>query len=48
MMREMDWSQTPVGPVEAWPESLQTAISIGLNSRFPIVIWWGPSHHVLQ
>lgn len=41
-MRSLDWSQTALGPVEAWPQSLRTAIGICLNSRFPMLIWWGP------
>ena len=40
-MRTLDWSQTPLGPVQTWPQSLRTAVSICLNSRFPILIWWG-------
>ena len=42
LMRAMDWSQTPLGSVEQWPQSLRTAVSICLASRFPIVLWWGP------
>ena len=41
-MRAMDWSTTPLGPVEQWPQSLRSAISICLGSRFPIAIYWGP------
>ena len=41
-MRSIDWSQTPLGPVESWPQSLRTSVSICLNSRFPIFVWWGP------
>lgn len=37
-----DWAATPVGPIETWPPSLRTALSICLESRFPILIWWGP------
>ncbi len=40
-MRAMDWSQTPLGAVSGWSQSLKTAVSICLNSRFPMVIWWG-------
>jgi signal transduction histidine kinase len=40
-MRALDWSQTPLGPVESWPQSLQTAVGICLASRFPILLWWG-------
>jgi signal transduction histidine kinase len=39
--RSFDWSATPVGPVGGWPQSLKTAVSICLASRYPIVIWWG-------
>ncbi len=42
LMRSIDWSATPLGPVEAWPSTLGTALSICLASRFPIVIGWGP------
>ncbi len=42
LMRTLDWSQTPLGPVEQWPQSLRTAVSICLASRFPMLIWWGP------
>ncbi|HTV21462.1 MAG TPA: ATP-binding protein [Polyangiaceae bacterium] len=41
-MRDMDWSQTPLGPVVAWPPSLRSALSICLGSAFPIAIYWGP------
>src|SRR5262245_57022385 len=41
LIRERDWSLTPLGPVERWPQSLRTAVSICLNSKFPMVIWWG-------
>ena len=42
LIRSLDWSKTAIGPVETWPQSLRTAVSICLNSRFPILIWWGP------
>ncbi len=42
LMRELDWSRTPVGPVASWPESLRTALSILLHSRHPMFLWWGP------
>jgi PAS domain S-box-containing protein len=46
-MRAKDWSQTPLGPVEDWPQSLRTSVSICLDSRFPIVMYWGPEYVVL-
>jgi PAS fold len=41
LMRSQDWSQTPLGDLAGWSQSLKTAVSICLNSRFPMVIWWG-------
>jgi signal transduction histidine kinase len=42
LIRATDWSRSPLGPVETWPQSLRTAVSICLGSRHPIVLWWGP------
>jgi signal transduction histidine kinase len=42
LIRATDWSRTALGPIEAWPQSLRTAVSICLGSRHPIVLWWGP------
>ena len=41
LMRSMDWSRSPLGPVEGWPQDLRTSVSTCLNSRFAILIWWG-------
>ena len=40
-MKEIDWSQTSLGPVESWPQSLKTAVRIILTSRQPMFVWWG-------
>ncbi|MFY1826628.1 ATP-binding protein, partial [Myxococcus fulvus] len=37
----MDWSGTAVGPMDCWPQSLKTALSVCLGSRFPMFVWWG-------
>lgn len=42
LTREKDWSKTSLGNPETWPQSLKTTISILLNSRFPMFLWWGP------
>lgn len=42
LVRDKDWNQTPLGPPEAWPQSLKTTLSILLNSRFPMFLMWGP------
>jgi PAS domain S-box-containing protein len=41
LMRTVDWAATPIGAVDGWPQSLRTALSICLESRFPILLWWG-------
>lgn len=40
-MRQIDWSKTPLGPVESWPQSLRTCVRIMLTSRQPMFVWWG-------
>jgi PAS domain S-box-containing protein len=42
LMRKKDWSQTPVGPVSAWPQSLKVMIRTILASHYPMFVWWGP------
>jgi len=42
LMRSIDWSSTVFGPVGQWPQSLRTAVSIVLESRFAMVVAWGP------
>ena len=39
-IREFDWSKTPIGPIESWPQSLRTAASLCLASRFQLIIFW--------
>ena len=42
-IRAKDWSETPLGPLAEWPQSLRTAVGICIESRFPMAIWWGAS-----
>lgn len=44
LIRNFDWRKSPLGPIEKWPQSLRTTVSICLNSKFPILIWWGKDH----
>nr|MBA2321892.1 response regulator [Deltaproteobacteria bacterium] len=44
LIRSLDWSRTPLGPIETWPQSLRTTVSLCLSSTFPISIAWGPGH----
>ena len=37
-----DWSDTPLGPIERWPQSLQIVLRILLGSRYAMWLGWGP------
>lgn len=40
--REFDWSRTPLGPPDRWPESWRNAVQIILDSSFPTAVGLGP------
>src|ERR1044071_9127365 len=42
LMRQKDWSATPLGPTDAWPQSLRTVVRVLLTSRFAMWMGWGP------
>ncbi len=42
LTRLYDWTTTSLGKPEFWPQSLKTTLSIILNSKFPMFLWWGP------
>jgi PAS domain S-box-containing protein len=44
LIRTIDWSQTPLGPLHEWPQSLRTSVSLCLSSTFPILVAWGPEY----
>jgi hypothetical protein len=35
LIRAMDWAKTSLGPIESWPQSLRTTVSLCLASNFP-------------
>ncbi|MGE0402821.1 MAG: ATP-binding protein, partial [Kofleriaceae bacterium] len=41
LMRSTDWSATPLGPIESWPNGLRAAVRIVLSSRFSMWMGWG-------
>jgi PAS domain S-box-containing protein len=41
-IRTHEWGRTALGPIDGWPGSLCTALSMVLNSRFPCLLCWGP------
>ncbi|MGV3494059.1 MAG: ATP-binding protein [Ramlibacter sp.] len=40
-IRALDWSATALGPIEDWPQSLRSAVSILLPSKAQIALFWG-------
>ncbi|WWD02256.1 hypothetical protein V865_000294 [Kwoniella europaea PYCC6329] len=41
LMESTDWSQTPLGPREQWPQSLKTIVSLVLHYPHQCCLWWG-------
>jgi PAS domain S-box-containing protein len=41
LTRAHDWSASPLGKPDTWPQSLRTALRILLNTNHPMFIWWG-------
>jgi PAS domain S-box-containing protein len=42
LLREHDWSASPLGQPDTWPPELATAVSMVLSSTFPMFVAWGP------
>ena len=38
----VDWASTPLGPPDAWPQSLVAVVRLVLTSRFSMWMAWGP------
>ncbi|MFG1927017.1 PP2C family protein-serine/threonine phosphatase [Cryptosporangium sp. NPDC048952] len=39
--RDVDWTSTPLGPVETWSPTLRGTLDLALASRFPVTLLWG-------
>ena len=44
LIASIDWSQSLLGPIEWWPQSLRTTLSIVMHSKFPMLLFWGTEH----
>src|SRR5690348_7559802 len=47
VMREHDWSASPLGRPETWPQSLRTAVGLMLPAKAQIVLFWGAEYVAL-
>ncbi len=45
ILRGRDWNTTARGKPHAWPQGLQGALRLMLNTRHPVHVFWGPRHH---
>jgi PAS domain S-box-containing protein len=43
LIRDFPWQQTPLGPMEDWPELLVSMVNTILDTRHPMLLWWGGS-----
>jgi len=41
LISEFNWAETSLGPLEKWPDSLRTSLSIVLGSGVPMFMIWG-------
>lgn len=46
-MRAYDWSASPLGCPETWPQPLRTLIAVMLGSQQPMFVAWGPERIML-
>ena len=44
LIKSIDWSETPLGPIADWPQSLCTVVSLVQASSSPISLVWGEQH----
>ncbi|KAJ4148121.1 hypothetical protein LMH87_002607 [Akanthomyces muscarius] len=42
LLRSMDWSASPLGPVESWHWDLRAASDMLIRTPYPAAIYWGP------
>ena len=42
LVRDFNWSCTPLGPIDQWPQSLKVIVRAMLTSRFAMWMSWGP------
>lgn len=48
LARQYDWSSSPLGAPDRWPNSLRTLIHMTLHSPLPTLILWGPELTIIH
>lgn len=47
LIRDIDWSATPLGDYATWPQSLRSSLSMVLNTAGIAALYWGPEQWLL-
>jgi signal transduction histidine kinase len=47
LMRGHNWSMSPIGQPDSWPQSLRSMVGMLLNSKFPMFMAWGSEFGIL-
>ena len=47
LVRDTDWSKTPLGDYATWPQSLRSSLSLVLNFQGIAALYWGPEQWLL-
>jgi hypothetical protein len=42
LVRQIDWSNTPLGPADNWSAALRISVTRALDSPLPTIVLWGP------
>jgi PAS domain S-box-containing protein len=42
LITTLDWSVSPLGRPQTWPQELHTVVRLILGSKFPMMVAWGP------
>ena len=44
LIRQLDWENSPIGPIARWPGALRVTVANVVNSPVAKVLMWGPEH----
>ena len=47
LMRSLDWTGSPLGDPETWPQSLRSIARVMLTTGYPACLYWGPDRAFL-
>ncbi|KAJ3793028.1 histidine kinase [Lentinula aff. detonsa] len=47
LILEFDWSSTPLGSIQQWPQSLKTVVSLMLANPSQSCLFWGPARTLI-